>query len=667
MKTNEYAKMTNIVKTILDDYHNVLKECKLRGTDFKGLSIERKANLFIDNCFTLAVIGKVSSGKSTFINALLGCKDLLPTGHDQTTCGITSIEYGEKPEVVISFGDGSNETIKGEDISGKIKPYVAIPDKYHHLPVNDLDDFIMANYTFEKIWEVKDQIEKRTLCPPIDKDLLREYINGRSKKNIAIKVQIKYPFAEELKGWRIIDTPGVGAIGGIENKTRSLLNEIKPDGSRVVDAIIFLQNGSLTLDEKDTKEFISTQVNTLSEADKKRLFYVLTHSADTDFLNHKTEKLEAIQKNYGKDIKNLSYADGLLAQYINEVKSKDIDLKHFDDIEKLENWLGDEWDVVQGILFQAKQALKKNGEAVNNETMLALIQDWANFESLKKSINEFAKKEKKDTLNEFIKLVKDDYKQILTRFKNDSSLLTEGEAKIQMAIDNVKKKQQELNAKIPEIENKVNVAEIERNFDFISNEMVLIDKANTIGTCRANVTNLFDRVRQKEKTIFTDLKRSYLEHLGGYADTDYFVGLIDFDNIEREATNSSQEEYVISPARVISHTSSPDEHIPAKYGKRTNEAKKLEEFKALVLKRVRSQRDLLFNQIREKTSKIKNLIRQNVKGKIESETSRLETLKSELHNSEQNKKNLERFTKIVQDSTLKLNDIIKNENIEIHD
>ena len=88
------------------------------------------------------------------------------------------------------------------------------------------------------------QLEEETLCPAIDKFLLKDYVEHRKKKDIAIEVRMKYPFNEELKGWRVIDTPGIGAIGGIETRTKQLLATQKEDGSREVDAIIFLQNGS---------------------------------------------------------------------------------------------------------------------------------------------------------------------------------------------------------------------------------------------------------------------------------------------------------------------------------------------------------------------------------------------------------------------------------------
>lgn len=88
MKINEFARLRKLVDTALNRYREVRKGCGIADDGWHSRSIERIAKPFINGHFTLAVVGKVSSGKSSFINALLGCKDLLPTGHDQTTCGI---------------------------------------------------------------------------------------------------------------------------------------------------------------------------------------------------------------------------------------------------------------------------------------------------------------------------------------------------------------------------------------------------------------------------------------------------------------------------------------------------------------------------------------------------------------------------------------------------
>ena len=634
MKTNEFAKISQLVETIVNRYREIRKDCGISDNGWHNRTIERMATPFIKGYFTLAVVGKVSSGKSTFINALLGCKDLLPTGHDQTTCGVTYIEYGKIPEVTIVFGDGHKKIIQ-EDISGKIKPHVAIPEKYHHLPVNNIDDMIMGGYDFNKIWEVHNQLEEETLCPPIDKTLLKDYVEHRKKKDIAVEVRMKYPFNEELKGWRVIDTPGIGAIGGIETRTKQLLASQKEDGSREVDAIIFLQNGSQTLDQTDTKKFVKEQLDNLTESDKDRLFYVLTHSSSSDFLNHKVSKIDFINQNYGEKIKVLTYADSLLYTFLNDLKDSDVSLDQYSMFDQPESWSNDEWDSIMSILFNAQRQLKKEGDSFNHDTMLRIIQEWSHFEELKNEINTFAKNEKQKTLRNLLNLIATDYLGFVRQLDKDKELVDGDLESINKEIEKVEDKRQGYNILAQKADNLIKIDRINAEFDFIEKELRTFESLKSINSVRTSVTNLFDSVQKKEKEIFEDIIKQFSVFFKDFDSTDIILESIDFNAIENEATSKSKESYVIEPARVIKHTTRADERIPAKYGTRTNSETKLREFKALTLKKARIQRDQLLPQIKEKVDNMRNQIFNELDIKIKEEMARLEGLKSQLARKEE--------------------------------
>ncbi|MBR4838782.1 MAG: dynamin family protein [Bacteroidales bacterium] len=634
MGTNEFAKINKLVDTIINRYREVRKECGISDDGWHSRSIERLAKPFLKGYFTLAIVGKVSSGKSTFINALLGCKDLLPTGHDQTTCGVTYIEYGDSPEVTITFGDGHKVVIK-DDISGKIKPHVAIPEKYHHLPVNNIDDMILGGFNFNKIWEVRKQLEEETLCPSIDKKLLKEYVDHRKKKDIAVEVHMKYPFNEELKGWRVIDTPGIGAIGGIETRTRKLLATQKEDGSREVDAIIFLQDGSQTLDQTDSKKFVKEQLDNFTEADKNRLFYVLTHSSSSDFLNHKESKISFINQNYGDKIKCLTFADSLLYIFLNELDGSDVDLKYYDDFEKPEDWANDEWDVIMGILFNARRHLKKAGDTFNHDTMLRTIQDWAHFDDLKTEINHFVKNEKEKTLLKLVSLIASDYLSFRDQLARDKKLVDGDLKTINTEINAVEEKRKEYNVLAQKADNLIKIDKINAEFDFINKELQSFDNLNSISAIRTSITNLFDCVQKKEKEVIESIINSFSDFFKDFDSKDIIIESIDFAAIEREATNRSKEKYVISPQQTITHISDDDEIIPAKYDTRTNPAEKLRNFKTLALRRARSNRDIFLPQLTEKVNNMRNQVFDELDAKNKEELARLEKLKSQLSRKEE--------------------------------
>lgn len=636
-KTNEFATMKRLVKEMLDRYHQIRKECGISDKDWNVRTIDRLAQPFLKGYFTIAIVGKVSSGKSTFINALLGCKNLLPTGHDQTTCGLTYIEYGETPQVTITFGDG-HQIIIDNDIAGKIKDYVAIPDEYHNLPVNNIDDMIMGGFDFDKIWDAKKVLEDTTLCAKIDKELLKKYVQQRSKKNIATEVHLKYPFNEELKGWRIIDTPGIGAIGGIETRTQQLLNLQKEDGSREVDAIVFLQDGSQTLDETQTKKFVIEQLNNFSEADKRRLFFVLTHSGDSDFRCHQDSKLNFIRQNYGDKIHCLTYGDSLLYSFISELEESDVDLKLYDEFEQPEGWPEDEWDAIMTLLFQAKQSLVKSHDTINHDTMYRTITDWAHFEDLKKEINKFAREEKLQTLNKFVNLIAIDYTGFNKQLKRDSELVDGNIERINQEIAKTKAKRAKYNKIAHEVDQNIRIEEIKGQFNFIDDELQNFKYLTSIPGVRNAITNLFDRVQYKEKNVFNDIIAQYSENLKDRSSIDDItIESIDFESIVIEAEDRSRETYVVKPREVKKQSSGKEEEIPAKYGTRINDDEKLRQFKALAIQKARRQRDVFLRQIKEKADNIRDNINNELDEKIKAEVAHFEQLKLQLSQKERYK------------------------------
>lgn len=629
MKTNEFAEIKKLVDTVICTYREVRKDCGIPDNGWHSRTIERIASPFLKGYFTLAIVGKVSSGKSTFINALLGCKDLLPTGHDQTTSGVTYIEYGEKPEVTIKFGDG-HKVIITDDVRGKIRPYVAIPEKYHNLPVNNIDDMIMGGFSFDKIWDVRNQLEEETLCPPIDKVLLKDYVSNRRKEDIAIEVRMKFPFNEELKGWRIIDTPGIGAIGGIEARTKQLFANQKEDGSREVDAIIFLQDGSQTLDQTDTRKFVKEQLDDFTESDKDRLFYVLTRSGDPDFIRHKDSKIDFITQNYGDKIKVLTYADSLLYTFLKDLEGSDVSLDEYEDFEKPDGWNEDEWDAITGILFQAKRYLKKTHESFNHDTMQRTICEWCHFDELKKEINIFAKNEKQKTLRALFNLIATDYLAFVKQLEKDENLVAGDLDSINKEIKNVEEKKRNYNILAQKADNLIKIDRINAEFAFIEKALLGFEDLKSINQVRTAVTNLFDSVQRKEKEVFDGIIKVFSDFFNDFDSTDITLESIDFNAIEQEATSNSKETYVVEPEHVITHTSDPDERIPARYGTRTNEQKRVREFKALALKRARIQRDLFLPQVKEKVDNMRNQIFNELDTKIKEEIARLEGLKRQL-------------------------------------
>ena len=71
MKTNEFAEIRKLVDAVINKYREVRKDCGIPDDGWHSRTIERMARPFLKGYFTLAVVGKVSSGKSTVLALFL--------------------------------------------------------------------------------------------------------------------------------------------------------------------------------------------------------------------------------------------------------------------------------------------------------------------------------------------------------------------------------------------------------------------------------------------------------------------------------------------------------------------------------------------------------------------------------------------------------------------
>ena len=306
------------------------------------------------------------------------------------------------------------------------------------------------------------------------------------------------------------------------------------------------------------------------------------------------------------------------------------DLKCYDDLEQPAGWEESEWEAVKLIMYAAEQQLKKQHDTFNHDTMFRLLQEWSNFDDLKRLVNDFAKKEKEESLNKFLELLKFDYAGFQSRLQRNQELVESDKDKISEAKEGILEKKREYNRRAQKADQRISIEKIKKEFKFIDERLREIDGLKGEGEVRTAITNLFDDVQQSEKDVFEEIAREYSD-ISKRISHKYMVwDAIDFDALENEATDFGKESYVIEPARVVSHVSSPDERIPAKYAERINEEKKLKGFKALVIKRAGKQRDKFLKQLITKIEKMRKRILVELDKKIEAEKRAYEELEPQL-------------------------------------
>jgi len=203
-----------------------------------------------ENRFLLAVIGKVNAGKSTFINALLG-HDLLPTDSLQATAAIVEIWHNELPLLRVTYANNQTkecaatlDSVSLEDLAHQAHEVAAIHHEDRDLPIAQLDDFIIARYDHAKQraeWD--DELRDYwidTELPAILKQAPGEwqakskrYLEERRSGGKVVKsIEIGFPSKFEFDHFRLVDTPGIGARGGLAERTHGFLEN--------ADAVIYL-------------------------------------------------------------------------------------------------------------------------------------------------------------------------------------------------------------------------------------------------------------------------------------------------------------------------------------------------------------------------------------------------------------------------------------------
>lgn len=634
MKQNQFLYYRRSVMKVLEEYYAVRKKNNVKD---KGLSasIERKAAPFVNGYFTLAIVGKMSAGKSTFINAFLGNKNILPTGHFQTTCVLTKIEYSEKESIEIIYGDGHKETING-DISGKLGKLVAIEDQYSSLPVNDINKLIIKGWNKSKICDQK--IVKgleATSCREINRQLLEQYIDSHSKSKIAKEVTIKYPLQEDCEGWRIVDTPGVEAVGGIDMETMEFLTTQNEYGSNNVDAIIFLHKGTDNIEDKSINDFVKDVFKSLSEDAKKRIFFVVTNAADDTFQNIEEEYMRKAKalfvEPYGIKEERLIPVDSLmeiLYHYAVEEGKDAVSLMKNQNAPD-SSWDEKVWKICRSLLRDIRDTLEDANKNINNENLLAMVRDWSNFDKLRKTLNEFVKSEKTNAYNDLIQTIREDIKQCIEHKKNDIALLQKGHQAIESQKNALNNARLDMNNTFKSINRKFSREAVLERFSFIEqriNNHILASDA-TFKDIQRETINLYDLADEKKNTLFAQMALEFHKFVQVKTSKAFFKRP-DFEAIEKQATEAATQTKTETRTRTIPGTCCDDHEEYTVNVTDVDNSKKLQTFKNMSVHHIRNAYEKFKKDIIEEVEFYINKVNESLGSSIKTQQEHLKELQN---------------------------------------
>lgn len=404
---------------------NVPPESPYQSEGIKALS-----EPFVKGVFTLAIIGNMSAGKSAFINALLEDEDLLPTGHFQTTCALTEIVWAKEKKMVATFGDGVSKIVVGDDVNSELKALVAINPIFESLPINHINELILLGKTYEDILK-KSDVLKKVSGRAVNPELLKKYVQGdisldippKTPSNIPVKVYIEYPLLESFRGWRIVDTPGIGALGGIDQTTKDfLVNE-------TVDAAIFVFDGRGQIDNSEVSNMVKTSYNELTDVAKERTFFVVTHAGDYTCRAYLDKTMKTALNLFSDgDIsipKERFFAvDSMLSLlYDIAILKHNLDATIFNTLgAKIEGMDKHEIKMYRAMILMISEELVEEGKEINTENLNERICEIAGFQILKSALGDFARDAKKEAYVRLFSTIQEDIDAFGSKKKEEREL-----------------------------------------------------------------------------------------------------------------------------------------------------------------------------------------------------------------------------------------------------
>ena len=386
-EAGKFNEMTNKIDL---DYNLNLNDSSQLDKD-----IQRKADEIRNNVFKIFVTGEAKSGKSTFINAFLGI-DLLPSGGAQCTSSIVEIKNGEEIKLIAEQVDGYKIEKIGEkavkeflnkkaSILGNSKDENNI-SIYEGVPFNIVNDMFLkvfkGQYNESNIENfLKEEIVRKEKPSNLEQteynENIKNYIRKTNWETIIEKIIIEYP-ADYLKEVTILDSPGVGAVGGFGEVTEKAIKK--------ADAIIFIKSiPGGAMDSVSFKKFFES----IDDKKKDTTFLVLTFK-NTQGVNVEERQKEVYEKFNELKRENIFFVDSL-----SELNF--LNYKNFNDIDELEDFLAEDEMKEEDKKFKNEFASfssflrknKKNNRPNNVDDFIEEMKKYSGIYEFKEKIEPF--------------------------------------------------------------------------------------------------------------------------------------------------------------------------------------------------------------------------------------------------------------------------------------
>jgi len=377
---------------VIDLYDRYIQKRGDQDDGVKQAFLGERVRLLKERKYTLVIAGEVKAGKSTFINALLEA-EILPSDVLQTTSAIVEIFKSPQSFVKVTYADGHTKEQHNDpstpfidEANDVLRTACSIQDKYRDIPTVLLNKYIINGILEIPIGELeahsKGNLRERM-------PLIQEYIAEYTLDKIPLAIQFGYPLKWEFDELRLVDSPGVNALGGVQDKTYEYIDS--------ANAILFVH----PIKPVESQSFRDFFEKVIRDRSRETLFLVLTHAGL--YTDENVSKLhEEAQRLYAPDIpsERILVVDSLL-------KLIHLDLKSGKTVKEIKASSPEKAKLIPEFRERAEET---------GRDLIELIGETSRFDAMICAINDFSFKAPMLQLAEIVDSIRTGYNNLFSEY-----------------------------------------------------------------------------------------------------------------------------------------------------------------------------------------------------------------------------------------------------------
>ena len=375
--------------------------------------------------YVLAVVGEANAGKSTLINALLG-ERVLPTDVLRSSSAVVEIFKSDEKFLEVQYADGHSKRISDKAFD-YLRKAGTLQDRFRNIPTALIDSFIADGRVSPGAEIPIEELQKHSRLPLKSReDLVAEYVNGRTLGHVPIEIRFGFPLTYAFDDLRLVDSPGVNAVGGVEKLTFDYLHN--------ANAVLFVHSLDEPVESGSLHDFVRHVVPSRT---KEALFLVLSKSgfrSEIEVYEKLSEARSLFRHEFGPD--RVIAVDSMLKIVSDEISASEsaVALKrHFGEqskwyanrykSERRQEWRDEavNYDTKRRLL---NDTLEATGEDADRDRVANELRRRSNFSELKGAIDAFLARAPELQLSELLQAVQKGYDDQLKAHTQTIELLS---------------------------------------------------------------------------------------------------------------------------------------------------------------------------------------------------------------------------------------------------